>query len=63
MNLLTTLLAPIAALFTRRKDLYTLDHAVLNIQLPPRTMWMNMGYWEVGPFLPAPLFYTVILTK
>ncbi|CAG7930487.1 unnamed protein product [Penicillium olsonii] len=26
--------------------LYGLDHAVLNIQLPPQTMWMNMGYWE-----------------
>ncbi|KAJ5320403.1 hypothetical protein N7508_000686 [Penicillium antarcticum] len=26
--------------------LYGLDHAVLNIQLPPQSMWMNMGYWE-----------------
>ncbi|EPS31151.1 hypothetical protein PDE_06106 [Penicillium oxalicum 114-2] len=25
---------------------YGLDHAVLNIQLPPATMWMNMGYWK-----------------
>ncbi|KAJ5556824.1 hypothetical protein N7494_000739 [Penicillium frequentans] len=29
-----------------RIETYGLDHAVLNIQLPPRTMWMNMGYWE-----------------
>ncbi|KAJ6094777.1 hypothetical protein N7467_002290 [Penicillium canescens] len=26
--------------------LYGLDHAVLNIQLPPQSMWMNVGYWE-----------------
>ncbi|KAJ5355498.1 uncharacterized protein N7496_012710 [Penicillium cataractarum] len=25
---------------------YGLDHAVLNVRLPPETMWMNMGYWE-----------------
>ncbi|KAJ5238601.1 hypothetical protein N7468_003220 [Penicillium chermesinum] len=29
-----------------RPEMYGLDHAVLNIQLPPQTMWMNMGYWE-----------------
>ncbi|KAJ5635334.1 uncharacterized protein N7484_008647 [Penicillium longicatenatum] len=29
-----------------RVETYGLDHAVLNIQLPPQTMWMNMGYWE-----------------
>ncbi|KAJ5813970.1 uncharacterized protein N7503_000720 [Penicillium pulvis] len=29
-----------------RIETYGLDHAVLNIQLPPQTMWMNMGYWE-----------------
>jgi hypothetical protein len=28
--------------------LYGLDHAVLNVQLPPQTMWMNMGYWEAS---------------
>ncbi|CAP99026.1 hypothetical protein E8E15_003413 [Penicillium rubens] len=27
-------------------NVYGLDHAVLNIQLPPQSMWMNMGYWE-----------------
>jgi hypothetical protein len=26
---------------------YGLDHAVLNVQLPPPTMWMNMGFWKV----------------
>ncbi|KAL4947362.1 hypothetical protein BDW69DRAFT_117912 [Aspergillus filifer] len=25
---------------------YGLDHAVLNIPLPPPSMWMNLGYWE-----------------
>ncbi|KAJ5665690.1 uncharacterized protein N7477_008138 [Penicillium maclennaniae] len=29
-----------------RNDVYGLDHAVLNVQLPLQTMWMNMGYWE-----------------
>lgn len=28
------------------RDVYQLDHAVLNIQ-PPKTMWLNMGYWKV----------------
>lgn len=27
--------------------LYSLDHAILNIPLPPPSMWMNMGYWKV----------------
>jgi hypothetical protein len=27
---------------------YCLDHGVLNISVPLQTMWMNMGYWEVG---------------
>lgn len=31
-----------------RKDIYGLDHAVLNMQLPPQSMWMNVGYWEVS---------------
>lgn len=31
----------------RDESLYGLDHAALNIQLPPTTMWMNMGYWKV----------------
>jgi hypothetical protein len=26
--------------------LYGLDHAILNVEVPPRSMWMNMGYWE-----------------
>jgi hypothetical protein len=30
-----------------KKKIYGLHHAVLNMELPPRTMWMNMGYWEV----------------
>lgn len=30
------------------KKLYGLEHAVLNLaDVPPREMWMNMGYWEV----------------
>jgi hypothetical protein len=31
------------------KRLYGLEHAILNVDdIPPKTMWMNMGYWEVG---------------
>src|ERR1700761_372739 len=33
-----------------RKTVYGLDHGRLNVQLPPPTMWMNMGYWEVRLF-------------
>lgn len=39
------------ALSGPRTDLYGLDHAVLNVQLPPQSMWMNMGYWEVSVFI------------
>ncbi|KAJ5963461.1 uncharacterized protein N7479_003337 [Penicillium vulpinum] len=34
------------ALREPRTNVYGLDHAVLNIQLPQQSMWMNMGYWE-----------------
>lgn len=36
------------ALRKPQASVYGLDHAVLNIQLPPQSMWMNMGYWEVS---------------
>jgi hypothetical protein len=32
---------------SRPSKIYNLDHGRLNITLPPPTMWMNMGYWEV----------------
>lgn len=28
-------------------ELYRLDHGILNVEVPPPTMWMNMGYWKV----------------
>lgn len=28
-------------------SIYNLGHAVLNLDQPPRSMWMNMGYWRV----------------
>ena len=31
-----------------KKKIYGLHHAILNIDVPPKTMWMNMGYWEVS---------------
>lgn len=52
------LLLPIATFLLKRimvskKDeddhaLYRLDHAILNVEVPPKTMWMNMGYWSVS---------------
>jgi len=30
-----------------RQGLYRADHGVLNIPLPPQSMWMNHGYWKV----------------
>ncbi|KAJ5373450.1 hypothetical protein N7517_005456 [Penicillium concentricum] len=35
-----------SALRKPHANVYGLDHAVLNIQLPAQSMWMNMGYWE-----------------
>jgi hypothetical protein len=33
-------------------SLYGLDHAILNVpDLRAQTMWINMGYWRVSPFL------------
>lgn len=31
-----------------KKKVYKLHHAVLNIDIPPKSMWMNMGYWDVS---------------
>jgi hypothetical protein len=28
-------------------DLYRLDHGILNVEVPPASMWMNIGFWEV----------------
>ncbi|KUL83737.1 hypothetical protein ZTR_08646 [Talaromyces verruculosus] len=28
------------------EDIYALDHAILNVAVPPEHMWMNMGYWK-----------------
>ena len=30
------------------EKIYGLHHAKLNIDVPPKNMWMNMGYWEVS---------------
>jgi hypothetical protein len=30
-----------------KRRLYRADHSVLNIPLPPQSMWMNMGFWKV----------------
>lgn len=30
------------------EDIYALDHAILNVAVPPEHMWMNMGYWKVS---------------
>ncbi|GAM37175.1 hypothetical protein TCE0_022r06868 [Talaromyces pinophilus] len=28
------------------EDIYALDHAIINVAVPPEHMWMNMGYWK-----------------
>ncbi|RMZ84440.1 hypothetical protein DV738_g833, partial [Chaetothyriales sp. CBS 135597] len=33
-------------------SIYGLDHARLNLAVPPPTMWMNMGYWEMTSDFP-----------
>jgi len=30
------------------QDLYRLDHGILNVEVPPTSMWMNMGFWKVS---------------
>jgi hypothetical protein len=30
-----------------KRPLYRFDHSILNIPLPPQSMWMNMGFWKV----------------
>jgi len=33
--------------FRGKAERYSLDHAILNTS-PPKTLWMNMGYWKVA---------------
>ncbi|KAL2836253.1 hypothetical protein BJY01DRAFT_258748 [Aspergillus pseudoustus] len=30
----------------KTESFYGLDHAVLNLPIPPPSMWMNLGYWK-----------------
>ncbi|KAH7418957.1 hypothetical protein BKA64DRAFT_649752 [Cadophora sp. MPI-SDFR-AT-0126] len=34
-------------------DLYRLDHGILNVEMPPASMWMNIGFWEQTTSFPA----------
>lgn len=27
--------------------IYGLHHGILNAEMPPKSMWINMGYWKV----------------
>lgn len=59
MGLLGTVLSFIERLIrlfigANEEKLYGLDHAILNVEAPPRSMWMNMGYWKVL----SPLVFT-----
>lgn len=29
-----------------KRSVYGLQHGILNIDLPPKAMWMNLGYWK-----------------
>ncbi|KAL4906385.1 hypothetical protein BDW74DRAFT_131846 [Aspergillus multicolor] len=44
MNLLSLL--PKSKTPNESSALYGLDHAVLNVPVPPSSMWMNLGYWK-----------------
>lgn len=39
-----------------RLDMYGLEHAFLNLDLEPRSMWENVGYWKVS-FSPPCFFH------
>ncbi|KAL3491465.1 hypothetical protein BJX62DRAFT_124690 [Aspergillus germanicus] len=48
-----------------QESFYGLDHALLNITLPPPSMWMNLGYWEDTTSFPtacAALLDQVLIT-
>ena len=41
----------------KNDKIYNLHHSILNLELPPKTMWMNMGYWDhVRKHSPLPPF-------
>ncbi|KAL2837672.1 hypothetical protein BJX68DRAFT_249608 [Aspergillus pseudodeflectus] len=47
------------------ESFYGLDHALLNITLPPPSMWMNLGYWKDTTSFPtacAALLDQVLIT-
>ncbi|KAI9923985.1 hypothetical protein MW887_007443 [Aspergillus wentii] len=51
-NWIITIIGKFLALFRPKdSDVYGLDHAILNIELPTR-MWMNLGYWKHESALP-----------
>ncbi|KAI7869127.1 S-adenosyl-L-methionine-dependent methyltransferase [Spinellus fusiger] len=31
------------------KEMYGLRHVLFNLQVPPKTLWLNMGYWDKDP--------------
>ncbi|KAJ0414961.1 hypothetical protein BJY00DRAFT_294144 [Aspergillus carlsbadensis] len=48
-----------------QESFYGLDHALLNITLPPPSMWMNLGYWKNTTSFPtacAALLDQVLIT-
>ncbi|KAK4177120.1 hypothetical protein QBC36DRAFT_377912 [Triangularia setosa] len=46
------LLIGTTAAFLLSRDQYGLDHWKLNVQLPVRSMWMNLGYWTSSSEFP-----------
>jgi hypothetical protein len=41
-------LFPVIKYFFSEHSIYGLEHARLNIRIPPQAMWINMGYWKVA---------------
>ncbi|GES62662.1 hypothetical protein ATEIFO6365_0005080300 [Aspergillus terreus] len=50
---LLSLIKRLLSLSTPNKSTYSLDHAILNLPVPPPSMWMNMGYWKDASDLPT----------
>jgi hypothetical protein len=44
-------------------EIYGLDHGRLNVEMPPKSMWMNMGYWRVCDFVFFNSFHVMMFRR
>jgi len=47
-GLVTLVQTPFSSRSESDHRLYGIDHGRLNLELPPPSLWMNMGYWKVS---------------